>query len=119
VCGLGAIADALFAHMEQRSGQLIGMDSGDQMAPGWLVSIYDKKFQFLHQSFQEHLSACELLYLERDGHDWYLIKDSGSGSRNNAHHGYYFYHDDYVKLKMLSFTAHRDAVKAVVPTFGK
>jgi bleomycin hydrolase len=58
-------------------------------------------------------------YSERDGHDWYLIKDSGSGSRNNAHHGYYFYHDDYVKLKMLSCTVHRDAVKSVIPTFGK
>ena len=58
-------------------------------------------------------------YLEREGRDWYLIKDSGSGSRNNAHHGYYFYHDDYVKLKMLSYTVHKDAVKAVVPDFAK
>jgi bleomycin hydrolase len=58
-------------------------------------------------------------YLERDGRDWYLIKDSGSGSRNNSHHGYYFYHEDYVKLKMLSYTVHRDAVQAVVPDFGK
>jgi bleomycin hydrolase len=58
-------------------------------------------------------------YLEKDGHDWYLIKDSGSGSRNNAHAGYYFYHDDYVKLKILSYTVHRDAVKAVVPDFDK
>ena len=58
-------------------------------------------------------------YLERDGRDWYLIKDSGSGSRNNSHHGYYFYHDDYVKLKMLSYTVHKDAVKAVVPDLVK
>lgn len=58
-------------------------------------------------------------YLERDGHDWYLIKDSGSGSRNNAHPGYYYYHDDYVKLKMLSYTVHRDAVEAVVPAYSR
>jgi bleomycin hydrolase len=50
-------------------------------------------------------------YLEKDGKDWYLIKDSGSGSRNNAHPGYYFYTEDYVKLKMLGFTAHVDVVK--------
>ena len=50
-------------------------------------------------------------YKEMDGKDWYLIKDSGSGSRNNSHPGYYFYHEDYVKLKMLGFMVHKDAVK--------
>jgi bleomycin hydrolase len=53
-------------------------------------------------------------YKEMDGKDWYLIKDSGSGSRNNTHPGYYFYHEDYVKLKMLGFMVHKDAVKDVV-----
>jgi len=50
-------------------------------------------------------------YLEKDGKDWYLIKDSGSGSRNNPHPGYYFYSEDYVKLKMLGITVHKDFVK--------
>jgi bleomycin hydrolase len=53
-------------------------------------------------------------YKEMDGKDWYLIKDSGSGSRNNTHPGYYFYHEDYVKLKMLGFMVHKDAVKGLV-----
>jgi bleomycin hydrolase len=53
-------------------------------------------------------------YKEMDGKDWYLIKDSGSGSRNNNHPGYYFYHEDYVKLKMLGFMVHKDAVKGLV-----
>jgi bleomycin hydrolase len=50
-------------------------------------------------------------YMEKEGKDWYLIKDSGSGSRNNNHPGYYFYQEDYVKLKMLSFTVPRDLVE--------
>jgi bleomycin hydrolase len=54
-------------------------------------------------------------YKEMDGKDWYLIKDSGSGSRNNNHPGYYFYHEDYVKLKMLDFMVHKDAVKDLFP----
>jgi bleomycin hydrolase len=45
-----------------------------------------------------------------DGKDWFLIKDSGSGSRNNLHPGYYYYREDYVKLKMMGFTVHRDMV---------
>ncbi len=50
-------------------------------------------------------------YVQRNGQDWYLIKDSGSGSRNNNHPGYYFYSEDFVKLKMLTAMVHRDAVK--------
>lgn len=50
-------------------------------------------------------------YVEKNGKDWYLIKDSGSGSRNNSHPGYYFYHEDYVKLKMLSITVPKDLVE--------
>jgi len=53
-------------------------------------------------------------YAERDGKDWYLVKDSGSGSRNNMHPGYYFYREDYVKLKMLTLTVHRDLVKDIL-----
>jgi bleomycin hydrolase len=49
-------------------------------------------------------------YTEKNGKDWYLIKDSGSGSRNNSHPGYYFYSEDYVKLKMLGVLVHKSAV---------
>ena len=45
-----------------------------------------------------------------DGKDWFLIKDSGAGSRNNPHPGYYFYHEDFIKLKMMGFTVHKDVV---------
>ncbi len=45
------------------------------------------------------------------GHDWFLIKDSGSGAHEGPYHGYSFYRDDFVKLKMLTFLVHRDAVK--------
>ncbi len=62
-------------------------------------------------------------WVEKDGHTWYLVKDSGSGSRNNdekaAEFGYYFFRDDYVKLKMMSFTVHKDAVKDLLNKIGK
>jgi bleomycin hydrolase len=53
-------------------------------------------------------------WLEKDGVDWFLVKDSGSGSRNGTSKGYYFYHQDYIKLKMLSFTVHRSAVEDIL-----
>lgn len=47
---------------------------------------------------------------QADGHDWFLIKDSGRSSRWGKFEGYYFYRDDFVKLKMLTFMVHKDAV---------
>jgi len=48
--------------------------------------------------------------IDKNNKWWFLIKDSGSGSRNGRFPGYYFYHEDYIKLKMMTFTIHRDAV---------
>jgi bleomycin hydrolase len=33
---------------------------------------------------------------------WYLIKDSGSGAFDGPNKGYRFYHEDYIKLKMMN-----------------
>ncbi len=56
-------------------------------------------------------------YTDKDGKDWYLIKDSGSGSRNGKHKGYYFYSEDYVKLKIMGFTVHKDVVEDILKKF--
>ena len=49
---------------------------------------------------------------------WFLIKDSGSGARNGNFPGYYFYHEDYIKLKMMTFTIHKDAVNKIIEKFN-
>ena len=52
-----------------------------------------------------------LLARKRIGnHDWYLIKDSSRAARHGKFMGYMFYRDDYIKLKMLSYTVHKDIV---------
>ncbi|MBL7925039.1 MAG: peptidase C1 [Bacteroidia bacterium] len=60
-------------------------------------------------------------YLEKDGKDWFLVKDSGSGSRNcgkeSKNFGFYFIHEDYVKLKMMGILVHRDQVKDLLKKF--
>lgn len=50
-------------------------------------------------------------WTQRNGKDWYLVKDSWSSAWNNDHPGYYFYDEDYVKLKVLGFLVHKDAMK--------
>ncbi len=55
------------------------------------------------------------------GKDWYLVKDSSGSSRNvgeaSDSFGYYYMHEDYIKLKATGFTIHRDAVIDLLKKF--
>ncbi len=54
-------------------------------------------------------------YTKKDGKYWFLIKDSGSSARNNKNHkGYFFYSEDYIKLKMMNILIHKDAYTSIV-----
>ncbi len=46
--------------------------------------------------------------------NWFLIKDSGSSAFNQEPKGYYYLTEDYVKLKMMDFMVHKDAVKGFI-----
>jgi bleomycin hydrolase len=53
-------------------------------------------------------------YTKHKGMDWYLIKDSSRGARYGKFEGYMFYREDYIRLKMLGYTIHKDAVKELL-----
>ncbi len=54
-------------------------------------------------------------YFVKNGTTWFLVKDSGASSRNagksSKNFGYYFFREDFVKLKMMDFMVHKDAMK--------
>jgi bleomycin hydrolase len=52
--------------------------------------------------------------LVHEGERWFLIKDSNRSSRLGEHKGYYMYHEDYVRLKMLTLAVHRDVVEELL-----
>ena len=52
-----------------------------------------------------------------DMHDWFLIKDSGRSSRQGPNKGYYFFRDDFIRLKMLTFMVHKDIVADILENF--
>ncbi|MCK5004745.1 MAG: hypothetical protein KAS21_06640 [Candidatus Aminicenantes bacterium] len=54
-------------------------------------------------------------YKKKAGKDWFLIKDSGRSARLGKFNGYYFFRGDFVKLKMLTFTIHKDMLKSILP----
>ncbi|MCX6231451.1 MAG: peptidase C1 [Bacteroidetes bacterium] len=51
-------------------------------------------------------------YQKIDNVYWYLIKDSSSSGFDGKNKGYRFYHEDYIKLKMMNLLMHRDAARA-------
>jgi bleomycin hydrolase len=76
-----------------------------------------RQFRFSNKTTTDDHGIHLVGYMQKDGKDWYLIKDSGSGSRNTGDKGYYFYHEDYVKLKIMDFMVHKDAVENILNKF--
>jgi bleomycin hydrolase len=89
--------------------------------PAAYINDDARQFRFSNKTTTDDHGLHIIGYLEKDGKDWYLVKDSGSGSRNgdpNAKEfGYYFFSEDYVKLKMMDFMVHKDAVKDLLEKF--
>ncbi len=82
--------------------------------PSNYINANSRIFRFYNKTTTDDHGIHLVGYTNKDGKDWYLIKDSGSGSRNNTHPGYYFYNEDYVKLKMLGIMVNKDAIPDIV-----
>ncbi|MBN1561102.1 peptidase C1 [candidate division KSB1 bacterium] len=104
---------------------------GDTSEPGYyshqevaLVPTFDipadyidenaRQLRFSNQSTTDDHGVHIVGFMEKDGQDWFLVKDSGAGAQNGANKGYYFYHQDYIKLKMMDFTVCREALQGIV-----
>jgi bleomycin hydrolase len=105
-----------------------GLDRATQCAvipdfdiPSSYINDDARQFRFSNQTTTDDHGMHLVGFMEKDGKDWYLIKDSGAGSKNNDPNakewGYYFFSEDYVKLKMMDFMVHRDAVKELIGKF--
>jgi bleomycin hydrolase len=116
-----------------RSGFTLAL-GGDTSEPGYeghagvaMVPSFDipsayidenaRQMRFSNSTTQDDHGIHLVGFKETPAGDWYLIKDSGAGSRNNSHPGYYFYHEDYVKLKILDFMVHKDAALDILKKF--
>jgi bleomycin hydrolase len=76
--------------------------------PGEYIDQSAREFRFDDGSTGDDHGVHLVGHMQLDGHDWFLIKDSNRSSRHGTWKGYYFYRDDYVRLKMLTFMVHRD-----------
>ncbi|SFF28015.1 C1 family peptidase [Sunxiuqinia elliptica] len=96
----------------------------DYDIPSEYINEDARQFRFSNETTTDDHGMHLIGILENykgQGKDWYLIKDSSSGSRNvgdqDSRFGYYFFHEDYIKLKMMGFTIHKDAVKDLLKKF--
>jgi bleomycin hydrolase len=89
--------------------------------PSEYIDQYARQFRFSNNTTTDDHGLHIVGYYEKDGICWYLLKDSGSGSRNvgkeSKSFGYYFFHQDYIKLKMMDFMVHKDMMKDYLPMF--
>ncbi|WP_243348181.1 C1 family peptidase [Parabacteroides sp. FAFU027] len=92
--------------------------------PSAYINDDARQFRFSNKTTTDDHGMHLVGYVENyngDGKDWYLVKDSGAGSKNNdpkaPEFGYYFFSEDYVKLKMMDFAVHKDAVKELLGKF--
>ena len=87
--------------------------------PSAYIDESSRQFRFSNGTTEDDHGIHLVGYLGKGGKDWYLVKDSGSSSRNNSHPGYYFHHEDFTKLKVLGFMVHRDAAREVLEQFSE
>ena len=96
--------------------------AGMAVVPSWdipaaFIDDEARQFRFSNGTTADDHGLHLVGYVEKDGKDWYLIKDSWSSAYNSSHPGYYFFHEDYMRLKMLCCSMHKDAVKEVLARF--
>lgn len=86
--------------------------------PSDFIDDSARQFRFSNGSTTDDHVVHLVGYLEKDGKDWYLIKDSYSEARMGEQKGYMFYHEDFVRLKMMNILVHRDVAEGLLVKSG-
>lgn len=89
--------------------------------PAEYINEDSRQFRFSNETTTDDHGVHLVGYKDggENGKDWYLIKDSGSSSRNGRFVGYYLFHEDYVKLKIIDYMVHKDMVGDILEKFEK
>jgi bleomycin hydrolase len=85
--------------------------------PRDLIDQDSREFRFAnHSSTDDHVLHL-IGWEKRPDSEWFLLKDSWRTAYEGQFKGYFFYRDDYVKLKMFTFLVHKDAVADLLAKF--
>jgi bleomycin hydrolase len=91
--------------------------------PSEYINDEAREMRFLNGATTDDHAMHLVGYADKDGKTWFLIKDSGAGSRTCGEScksfGYYYMSEDYIKLKMMTITVNKNAVKDVLAKMKK
>ena len=89
--------------------------------PQAYINQDSREFRIYNRTTQDDHGIHMVGHTRYKGKDWYLIKDSGRSARKGKkeNNGYYFFREDFIKLKMLTFTVHKDMLKDILPKVKK
>ncbi len=113
----GDVSEAGFLAREANAAIVPAFD-----IPSTAINESARQFRFSNETTTDDHGMHIVGYKEIEGVTWYLVKDSGAGSRTggqekNKNFGYYFFHQDYIKLKMMDFMVHKDIMKPYLEKF--
>ncbi len=89
----------------------------DYDIPPQRIDQLAREYRFTNRATTDDHGVHLVGHSKHAGHDWFLIKDSGRSARRGKHKGYYFVRDDYIQLKVMAVTVHRDAVADLLKRF--
>jgi len=76
-----------------------------------------REFRFANRTSTDDHVLHVVGWEKRADGEWLLLKDSWRTAWLGQFKGYFFYRDDYVKLKMLTFLVHKEAVAGLLAKF--
>jgi len=85
--------------------------------PSAYIDQSSREYRFTNGSTADDHAVHCVGYKESGRGNWFLIKDSWENAYWGKAKGYFFYQDDYLRLKCLMFMVHKDAVKEVLERF--
>lgn len=86
--------------------------------PRNFIDQFSRELRFVNQTTtDDHAVHCIGYKEDLPGETWFLVKDSWENAFIGTNKGYFFYRDDYLKLKCLMFMVHKDAIKEIMGKF--
>ncbi len=85
--------------------------------PSAFIDQDSREFRFDNKTSEDDHGMHLVGYKRFANADWFLIKDSAASAWKGNVKGYFFFNGDYIRLKMLSYTVHKDAIPEIMKKF--
>lgn len=82
--------------------------------PSKYINASSRELRLYNQSTTDDHCIHIVGYKDVGDETWFLIKDSGAGGFDGKNKGYRFFHEDYIRLKMMNIMLYKDAAKLVL-----